>query len=68
MNSLERRRCPGYLAIRLGSRLISERRTRLAALDVSIMRGVGSADAGRVYELEDIAAMLDTKYAKMAHD
>lgn len=54
--------------LREGVRLIHERETKLAALDASIMRGVASADAGRVYELGDVAAKLDAKYAKMATD
>jgi hypothetical protein len=32
------------------------------------MRGIASADAGKVYELGDAAAKLDVKYAKMAAD
>ena len=51
-----------------GVRLIHERETKLAALDASIMRGVASADAGRVHGLEDVAAKLGAKYANMAAD
>lgn len=41
---------------------------KVAALDASIMRGIASAYAGRVHELDDAAAKLDAKYAKMAVD
>jgi antitoxin ParD1/3/4 len=54
--------------LREGVRLIHERETKLAALDASIMRGIASADAGRVHELSDVASKLDAKYAKMAAD
>ena len=54
--------------LREGVRLIHERETKLAALDASIKRGIASADAGRVHELGDVAAMLDAKNAKMATD
>ncbi|MFA7262674.1 MAG: type II toxin-antitoxin system ParD family antitoxin [Caulobacter sp.] len=52
--------------LREGVRLIHERETRLAALDASILRGIADADAGRVHDLEDVAARLDAKYAAMA--
>lgn len=54
--------------LREGVRLIHERETKLAALDASIMRGLASADAGRVHGLDDVAAKLDAKYAKMTAD
>jgi len=54
--------------LREGVRLIHERETRLAALDASIMRGIASADAGQVHELDEVAAKLDAKYARMAAD
>jgi len=49
--------------LREGVRLIHERETRLAALDASIARGIADADAGRVHDLEDVAARLDARYA-----
>ena len=52
--------------LREGVRLIHERETRLAALDASILRAIDDADAGRVHDLEDVAARLDAKYAAMA--
>ena len=52
--------------LREGVRLVQERESRLAALDASITRGIADADAGRVHELEDVAARLDAKYAAMA--
>ena len=56
--------------LRQGVRRIHERETRLATLDASIARGIADADAGRIYNLDDIAARLDAKYAAMAptHD
>jgi len=49
--------------LREGVRLVHERETRLAALDASIARGIADADAGRVHDLEDVAARLDARYA-----
>ncbi|MCP1470995.1 antitoxin ParD1/3/4 [Sphingobium sp. OAS761] len=49
--------------LREGVRLVHERETRLAALDASIARGIADADAGRVHDLDDVAARLDAKYA-----
>jgi antitoxin ParD1/3/4 len=54
--------------LREGVRLIHERETKLAALDASIMRGIASANAGRVHALEDVATRLDGKFADMAAD
>jgi antitoxin ParD1/3/4 len=52
-------------ALRASVRLIHEREARLAALDVSIARGVADADSGRVHEIDAVAAILDAKYAGM---
>lgn len=52
--------------LREGVRLIHERETRLAALDASITRGIADADAGRVHELDSVAALLGEKYRGMA--
>ena len=52
--------------LREGVRLIHERETRLAALDASIMRGVADADAGRVHDLDAVAATLGAKYRELA--
>lgn len=52
--------------LREGVRLIHERETRLAALDASIGRGIADADAGRVHDLDAVAASLDKKYADLA--
>lgn len=49
--------------LREGVRLVHEREARLAALDASIGRGIADADAGRVHDLDDVAARLDAKYA-----
>jgi antitoxin ParD1/3/4 len=52
--------------LREGVRLIHERETRLTALDASITRGIADADAGRVHELDSVAASLGGKYRGMA--
>ena len=51
--------------LREGVRLIHERETRLAALDASITRGIADADAGRVHDLDSVAASLGEKYRGM---
>lgn len=51
--------------LREGVRLVQERERRLAALDAAIMRGVAEADAGLLYDLEEVVAELDAKYAAM---
>jgi antitoxin ParD1/3/4 len=52
--------------LREGVRLVQEREARLTALDAAIARGVADADAGRVHDLEAVAARLDAKYAGMS--
>lgn len=52
--------------LREGVRLIQERETRLAALDASIARGVGDADAGRTKPAEDVFDRLEAKYLSLA--
>lgn len=52
--------------LREGVRLIQERETRLAALDASIARGVGDADAGRTQPAEDVFDRLEAKYLSLA--
>ena len=49
--------------LREGVRLVHEREVRMAALDAAIGRGIADADAGRVHDLDDVAARLDAKYA-----
>jgi len=49
--------------LREGIRLIQERETRLAVLDASIARGLADAEAGRVHDIDDVAVMLDARYA-----
>ena len=51
--------------MREGVRVIHERETRLAALEASIHRGLADADAGRVHDLDIIAAELDARYATL---
>lgn len=52
--------------LREGVRIIHERETRLAALDVSIVRGMEDAAADRVQHIDDAAALLDARYAALA--
>jgi len=54
--------------LREGVRLVEEREKRLAALDASIARGLGDAEAGRVTPLDDVAGRLADKYRRMADD
>jgi antitoxin ParD1/3/4 len=47
--------------LREGVRLIQEREARLAALDVSIMRGLADADAGRVKSTSHVFDNLESR-------
>jgi antitoxin ParD1/3/4 len=49
--------------LREGVRLVQEREARLAALDAAIARGIADADAGRVHDLDAMAARLDANFA-----
>lgn len=51
--------------LREGVRLIQDRETRLAALDASIARGMGDADAGRTEPVEEVFGRLESKYRSM---
>ncbi|MEJ0065946.1 MAG: type II toxin-antitoxin system ParD family antitoxin [Caulobacteraceae bacterium] len=48
--------------LREGVRLIQERETRLAALDVAIIQGIADDDSGRTVPLEEAFAALRAKY------
>lgn len=48
--------------LREGIRLVQDRETRLAALDVSIARGLADADAGRTTPAETVFKRLAKKY------
>lgn len=48
--------------LREGVRLIHERETRLAALDLAIRRGVTDAEAGRVKPSTEAFDRLEAKY------
>lgn len=48
--------------LREGVRLIQDRETRLAALDLSIARGLADADAGRTKPAKDVFDRLEAKY------
>lgn len=51
--------------LREGVRLIQDRETRLAALDVSIARGLGDADAGNTTPADEVFDRLEAKYRAM---
>ncbi|MGQ0485502.1 MAG: type II toxin-antitoxin system ParD family antitoxin [Hyphomicrobiales bacterium] len=48
--------------LREGIRLVQERETRLAALDMAIARGIADADAGRTIPAAEAFARLEAKY------
>lgn len=50
--------------LREGVRLVHEREARLATLDAAIARGIADADAGRVFDLEEVAAAFEAELAK----
>ncbi len=52
--------------LREGVRLIQDRETRLAALDASIMRGIGDVDAGQTKPVGEVFDRLEAKYRAMA--
>jgi antitoxin ParD1/3/4 len=52
--------------LREGVRLVQEREARLAALDASIRRGLGDAEAGRVKPAAEAFDRLEAKYRAMA--
>ena len=52
--------------LREGVRLVQEREARLAALDASIRRGLGDAEAGRVKPASEAFDRLEAKYRAMA--
>ncbi|WP_275785211.1 type II toxin-antitoxin system ParD family antitoxin [Pararhizobium gei] len=48
--------------LREGVRMIEDREKRLAALDLSIARGLADVEAGRVKPAKDVLARLVAKY------
>ena len=52
--------------LREGVRLVQEREARLAALDASIRRGLGDAEAGRAKPASEAFDRLEAKYRAMA--
>jgi antitoxin ParD1/3/4 len=52
--------------LREGVRLIQERETRLAALDLALARGIADADSGRVKPAGQVFDRLDEKYRTLA--
>ncbi len=52
--------------LREGVRLIQERETRLAALDVAVARGLADARAGRSKPAEQVFGRLEAKYRALA--
>lgn len=51
--------------LREGVRLIQDRETRLAALDASIARGLGDAEAGNTTPADTVFDRLEAKYRAM---
>jgi antitoxin ParD1/3/4 len=51
--------------LREGVRVIQEREARLAALDVSIVRGVADAENGRTRSASEVFDRLEAKYRTM---
>ena len=52
--------------LREGVRLIQDRETQLAALDIVIERGVADSDAGRGTPADEVFDRLEAKYQAMA--
>lgn len=52
--------------LREGVRMVQEREARLEELDASIEQGIAEAEAGIVYDLDDVVAELTAKYRAMA--
>jgi antitoxin ParD1/3/4 len=48
--------------LREGVRLVQDREARLAHLKAAIEKGLADADAGRLYDLEDVARDLQHLY------
>ena len=51
--------------LREGVRLVQEREARLAALDISIARGLANADAGHTTSAAEVFDRLEAKYRAM---
>ena len=54
--------------LREGVRMIEDREKRLAALDLSIARGLADVEAGRLKPAKDVRARLMAKYQDEATD
>ncbi len=54
--------------LREGVRLVQERETRLAVLDVAIARGLADVKSGRVLPAEDVFRRLEAKYRAQIKD
>jgi antitoxin ParD1/3/4 len=52
--------------LRESVQLIQDRETQLAALDVSISRGLADADNGRTKPADEVFGRLDAKYRSLA--
>lgn len=52
--------------LREGVRLIEDREAKLAALDAAIEQGLAAADAGDLYDAEEVFDRLEAKYRAMA--
>jgi antitoxin ParD1/3/4 len=54
--------------LREGVRLLQERETRLAALDMAIARGVADSDSGRVKPASEVFGRFEAKYSAMTKE
>ena len=54
--------------LREGVRLIQDRESRLAALDLAIARGLADAEAGRTAPIDDVFDRIEAKYRAMVAD
>ena len=52
--------------LREGLRLVQDREARLTELRAKIAEGLAAADAGDVYDAEEVFAELEARYAAMA--
>lgn len=49
-------------------RLVEERETRLAELDAAIAKGIASANAGLLYDADEVFDELEARYSAMIDD
>jgi antitoxin ParD1/3/4 len=54
--------------IREGIRLVEEREKQLALLDAALARGLADAEAGRVYDADEVFAELRARFSRAGED